>query len=53
MHSYLIAFPIFKGSKGFSHQTILVKAKSENDAISQAMYLRPGDNVGDIKQVKY
>ena len=52
-NKYLIALPSFKGAKGFNHRTILVKTKNENDAIVLARYLRPNDNIGDIKQVNY
>lgn len=53
MRKYLIALPIFRGSKGFNHLTILVSAKNERDAIALAVHLRPGANIGDIKQVNY
>ena len=50
---YLIALPAFAGSKGFNHQTVLVSAKDENDAISFARHVRPGKRIGEIKQVFY
>lgn len=53
MKKYLIALPAFPRSKGFCHRTILVKAKDENDAISQARYHHPRCNIGDIKEVSY
>lgn len=53
MNKYLIALPIFKGSKGFNHPTILVSAKNEIDAVSIVRHLKPHDNVGDIKKVNY
>ena len=53
MHKYLIALPHFSGDKGFNHQTILVSAKDENDAVSIARHLRPHANIGAIKQVNY
>lgn len=53
MHKYLIALPCFPGAKGFNHQTVLVAAKDERDAAALARHLRPGANIGDIKQVNY
>ena len=53
MKKYLIALPSFRGQKGFNCPTILVSAKDENDAAALARYLRPGANIGDIKQVNY
>jgi hypothetical protein len=53
MYKYLIALPCSKGEKGFNHQTILVSAKNESDAISIARHLRPNSNIGDIKRVNY
>lgn len=53
MKKYLIALPIFHGGKGFCHETILVSAKSEIDAISLVRHLRPHANIGDIKVVNY
>ena len=52
-NSYLVALPIFSGSKGFNHQTILVKAKNLKDAIAQVRHHKPNDNIGDIKVVNY
>lgn len=53
MNKYLIALPAFRGEKGFCHQTILVSAKNEAEAISIAMRLKPGSNIGDVKKVDY
>jgi hypothetical protein len=50
---YLVALPFFLGDKGFCHRTILVSAIDENDAISIVRYLKPHDNIGEIKQVDY
>ena len=49
---YLIALPCFAGSKGFNHQTIIVSAKDEWDAISLVYHLRGQVNIGDIKEVE-
>ena len=53
MNKYLIALPCFRGAKGFTHQTILVAAKDERDAIALAHHLRPNANIGEIKHVNY
>ena len=53
MKKYLIALPAFRGGKGFCHQTILVRANNEAEAISIAMRLRPGRHTGDVKKVDY
>jgi len=50
---YLVALPSFPNSKGFNHRTILVSATDKKDAASLARYLRPGENIGDIKEVNY
>jgi len=50
---YLIALPVFRGAKGFNHQTILVSAKDEDDARDIAKHLKPHSNIGDIKKVDY
>lgn len=50
---YLIALPAFKGSKGWNHQTILVSATSETEAIAIAKTKRPHSNIGSIKIVNY
>lgn len=50
---YLIALPSFPKSKGFCHKTILISAIDVYDAISIVGYLRPNDNIGDIKEVDY
>lgn len=52
-HKYLIALPIFKGSVGFNHKTILVSATNKQEAIKIAMHLKPLENIGDIKLVDY
>ena len=52
MEKYLIALPIFAGSKGFCHQTILVSARTKQDAIAQARHHHPNRNIGDIKNTK-
>jgi hypothetical protein len=48
--TYLIALPCFPNSKGFNHRTILVSATDKNDAAALARHLRPGENIGDIKE---
>ena len=53
MKKYLIALPAFPNDKGFNHQTILVSGDDENDAVALASHLRPGRNIGDIKEVNY
>jgi hypothetical protein len=50
---YLVALPIFQGSKGFCHPTILVEAKDLRDCIALVRHLKPFDNIGDIKKVNY
>jgi len=51
---YLIALPSFPNGKGFCHQTILVSAKDENDAINLVFHLKGNRiNIGDIKEVDY
>lgn len=50
---YLIALPAFPSSKGFCHRTILVSALNKYDAMALARYLKPNDNIGDIKKVNY
>lgn len=52
-NTYLIALPIFKGSKGFCHPTILVSAKDEDDAIAIALSKKGNVNIGDVKKVSY
>jgi hypothetical protein len=51
MKKYLIALPCFPGAKGFNHRTILVEEANEYKAYELAKYLKPNDNLGDIKQV--
>ena len=53
MKKYIVALPTFKGSKGFCHQTILVKAKDKNDCIALVRHLKPSSNIGEIKEVNY
>mgnify|MGYP006935320182 CR=1 FL=1 len=53
MKKYLVALPTFRGSKGFCHRTILVNAKNINDCINLVKYLKPNDNIGEIKEVDY
>ena len=53
MKNYLVALPCFPNAKGFNHRTILVSAKSVDDAISQVRHLRPHDNIGEIREVNY
>ena len=53
MNKYLIALPCSRGQKGFCHQTILVKAKDEADAIDLVFHLKGRVNIGEIKQVNY
>ena len=50
---YLVALPCFPGAKGFNHETILVSAKNEIDAISLVRHLKPHNHIGDIKEVDY
>ena len=52
-NKYLVALPAFPKAKGFNHQTILVSAIDENDAISLVKHLKPNSNIGDIKKVNY
>ena len=52
-NQYLIALPHFREVKGFNHQTILIAAKSEREAIILARYLRPDANIGEVKRVDY
>lgn len=52
-NKYLIALPTFPNAKGFNHQTILVSAIDENDAISIARHLRPNKNIGEVKKIDY
>jgi hypothetical protein len=53
MKKYLISLPIFHSQKGFNCQTILVKARSEQDAICIARHIQPNNNIGSIKEVYY
>lgn len=54
MPKFLIALPCFPKAKGFNHQTVLVTATDENDAIDLAYHLKGNTiNIGDIKQVNY
>jgi len=49
---FLIALPPFPCKKNFNHQTILVSAKNEADAINLVFHLRPCTRyIGKIKQV--
>jgi len=51
---FLIALPAFPCKKNFNHQTILVSAKNEADAINLVFHLRPFTRyIGKIKQVNY
>lgn len=50
---HLVALPSFPNSKGFNHRTILVRAIDKYDAADIARHLRPGENIGDIKEVNY
>ena len=53
-NKYLIALPCFSCKKNFNHQTILVSAKDEADAINLVFHLRPQTRyIGKIKQVNY
>jgi hypothetical protein len=52
-NKYLVALPCFPNSKGFCHQTVLVRAEDENDACVVAARLRPNHHIGDIKKVDY
>ena len=52
-NKYLVALPAFPKDKGFCHQTILVSAYDENDAIETVRYLKTNHNIGDIKKVDY
>ena len=54
MDKYLIALPAFPNDKGFNHQTVLVSAKDENDAIDRVIHLKGNRvNIGEIKKVNY
>lgn len=51
---YLVALPAFPNDKGFNHQTVLVSATDENDAIDRVIHLKGNRvNIGDIKIVNY
>ena len=50
---YLVALPTFKGSLGFNHRTILVSAKNLKDCVNLVKHLKPNDNIGEIKQVRF
>jgi len=52
-NKYLVALPVFPNSKGFNHQTILVSATNEADAIDLVRHLKPKNNIGEIKKVDY
>lgn len=39
--------------KGFNHETILVRAVSEEDAKIKAKFLKPTSHIGDVKKVNY
>ena len=52
-NTYLVALPIFRGTKGWNCPTILVSAMDEADAINIVIHLRPHLNIGDIKKVIY
>jgi len=49
---YLVALPCFKELKGFNHRTILVEAVSKSDAFNLVKFLKPNDNIGDIKEME-
>lgn len=53
MKKFLVALPTFPGSKGFCHPTILVSAKDQQEAIKIVCNIRPGKNIGSIKEVNY
>lgn len=53
MNKYLVALPVFPGTKGFCCPAILVRAKDENDAVSVVRHLKPKAIIGDIKKVSY
>ena len=50
---YLVALPAFPKDKGFCHRTVLVSAIDKDEAEIIARYLKPHDNIGDIKEVNY
>ena len=51
---FLIALPSFPCKKNFNHETILVSAKDEADAIDLVFHLRPDTrHIGKIKEVNY
>jgi hypothetical protein len=53
-HKFLIALPAFPNDKGFNHQTILVSAKDESDAIDLVRHIKGNRvNIGEIKEVNY
>jgi putative AlgH/UPF0301 family transcriptional regulator len=52
--TFLIALPSFPCKKNFNHQTILLSAKDERDAINLLFHLRPHTRyVGKIQEVNY
>ena len=53
MPKYLVALPCFPNSKGFNHRTVLVSAKNLQDCYSLVKHLRPNDNIGEVKEVRY
>lgn len=53
MNKYLVALPSFPNSTGFNHPTILVKAKSIEEAKKIVRHLKTNSNIGDIKKVNY
>lgn len=52
---YLIALPCFRGdNKTWNHQTILVSAKDENDAIALVRHIKGNHvNIGKMEEVDY
>ena len=54
MKKYLIALPSYPCKDSFNHETILVSAKNEGDAIDLVRHLKPYvRHIGKIKEVNY
>ena len=53
-YKYLIALPIFPDKKTWNHQTILVSATCESDAIALVRHIKGNNvNIGRIEKVNY
>lgn len=53
LKKYLIVLPAFPNSKGFCHQTILVREENEYKAKKLARYLKPHSNIGEVVEIFY